>query len=1359
MFRYYFNYKEIIFMIVFFLIFLFGKIKSDNCIANSFSDLSYAKTITLDNNYKVMLSATGIYSFDPELSDIKYSYDFNEDQEIPENEEANYISNGDISQFSGEDGETKYVLCLIRQIIYVLTENGEVIYYKDISNELSSYASISLVAYKYSNNIYYFILSHIISYSYELRTLHYKIIFKDENVESIVLITDKQERPSYEGISYWSNSINVSCNRMHLSGSIVLSCFFGILDANSPIAVLNYNPDEDFSKVSMSNLVVDPDDKNIKYIKSSINNDRTKILVCYTVDIPKGRCLYYDINENILSNVFINSEYCSSEPYGINVYYFRENNEYIFSCVNGDNKFFMKRIDSDFNIIDDDLFNGKEYSDCSDFTTFSIVYLEELNIYSNIMNANCEGEKHIRFFMLLDDSCQIPEKQKVQTTIPETITTLVTTIPEVFTTIITTIPKTITTIITSIPKIETTIIKTTIPENIPESTNVNIYISSSESKLPETQIISFLLNIQSSIISVETEKTDTDTGKINAETLCHEKGKIYYEGQCICDEKNGYYLINSEYSNNKCYKKNELPKNLYYNNITKSYEICFQACATCLKGGNIIENNCLTCASNYIKEPENYSSNCVDKCKYYYYYDSLNQYTCTEDEQCPNEAGLIVRPKNKCINNCINDNIYKFQFNGECLSSCPINTEANQMNICQINNVAICSSSDFELNLDEVIEQENVKIAAKNYAKEFYYTVNHISKFLSQNFTMVLYKNSSCIEELKLNITKIEYESCIEQVKIDNNINEEKELIVAVIDIANEKNPITSFGFFDPDTGEKLNAAKSCSDKNVMMYENILSILNEPFALQLLTEQKINIFNLNDSFYKDICFHYDSPNGKDATLQDRIKTFYPNVTLCDINCNNVNINFTTMKAECQCTFQDLLSNNIFQNDILGNNVFIKEALEEVTDMINNMNIEILKCYKDVFDFKYIKKNLGGFTIIALFISESVSFLFFYLKKKMEMMRYFFSLAETSLIKESKNKSNINEKKNCNNPIKKLKKNEKEKKKIFKNNNKSNHSLKKTMSIIISPKKKSDEKVKIEEQKKIGMKITYRDIKHSKECLIDLNAATKKVIHFEKGKNKEKENKNKIKKAKENKKQYSLIKSSIDINKYIEENCEFTDYDEVIEEDKRTFFEYYKDKITDKQIIINTFFVSEDTKPKSIKIALFILSIDLYFLINGLFYSDSYISEKFNSIEKETLFSFIPKSIDRFIYSTMVANIIEFIIKFLIVEENQIRKILLKKKEKKKYRRYEMTQLLKTIFKKINILLFINYIILIFSWYYISCFNNVYHNLKIEWFISSLLIIIIVQILPFILGFLETSLRFISIKLESEKLFKLSLLFP
>ena len=287
-----------------------------------------------------------------------------------------------------------------------------------------------------------------------------------------------------------------------------------------------------------------------------------------------------------------------------------------------------------------------------------------------------------------------------------------------------------------------------------------------------------------------------------------------------------------------------------------------------------------------------------------------------------------------------------------------------------------------------------------------------------------------------------------------------------------------------------------------------------------------------------------------------------------------------------------------------------------------------------------------------------------------------------------------------------------------------------------------------------MKVLINSFKKSKEYLINLNTTQKTSTQSLKNNLLSTKNIEKAKKF-----NYSLVKKDIDINKYLEPISEFNDYDEVIEEDKRSFCEYYKERIADNQMIINTFFVSEDIKPKSIKIAIFILTIDLYILLNGLFYSDSYISEVFNSTEKETFFSFIPRSIDRFFYSTMAGNIIEYIIKFLIVEEITIQKLLLKKRDNKKSLKYDMSGLLKSILNKIRMLFIISYIILIFSWYYISCFNNAYPNIKIEWIISSIFIIVIIQILPFIFVLLEASLRFFSIKIKSEKLFKLSLLFP
>ena len=242
-----------------------------------------------------------------------------------------------------------------------------------------------------------------------------------------------------------------------------------------------------------------------------------------------------------------------------------------------------------------------------------------------------------------------------------------------------------------------------------------------------------------------------------------------------------------------------------------------------------------------------------------------------------------------------------------------------------------------------------------------------------------------------------------------------------------------------------------------------------------------------------------------------------------------------------------------------------------------------------------------------------------------------------------------------------------------------------------------------------------------------------------------------------KQNFNLIKNDESVNEYFENSFDVLDYDDVIEEDKRTYCQYYIEKIKENQSIINSFFIYEPLRPKSIKIAVFILTIDLYFLFNGIFFSDSYISEIFNSNEKETLFSFIPRAVDRFAYSIIVGNIIGYIIQIFFIEEIKVKKILLKKRDKFLDLKSEIFEIIKSSIKKIKILTVINFIIIIFSWYYISCLNNVYPNIVKEWIISSIFIILINQILPFLFAFLETSIRYFSIKIESEKLFKLSLL--
>ena len=74
-------------------------------------------------------------------------------------------------------------------------------------------------------------------------------------------------------------------------------------------------------------------------------------------------------------------------------------------------------------------------------------------------------------------------------------------------------------------------------------------------------------------------------------------------------------------------------------------------------------------------------------------------------------------------------------------------------------------------------------------------------------------------------------------------------------------------------------------------------------------------------------------------------------------------------------------------------------------------------------------------------------------------------------------------------------------------------------------------------------------------------------------------------------------------------------------------------------------------------------------------------------------------------------------------------------------------------RKYTVFSFICLFIAVISWYYVSCFNNVYPGVKIEWIKSSVTIIIIMQILSILVAFLEAILRAISFEYKSEKVYK------
>ena len=263
--------------------------------------------------------------------------------------------------------------------------------------------------------------------------------------------------------------------------------------------------------------------------------------------------------------------------------------------------------------------------------------------------------------------------------------------------------------------------------------------------------------------------------------------------------------------------------------------------------------------------------------------------------------------------------------------------------------------------------------------------------------------------------------------------------------------------------------------------------------------------------------------------------------------------------------------------------------------------------------------------------------------------------------------------------------------------------------------------------------------------------------FKTNKPKKSENLNNIKNTEKNLIIYPLKTQKYDeyFEEFFADSPDEMEFDDAIKLDKRTFCQYFGDTLKNNQIISNTFCAKDALKPREMKIVIFLLNILFYFVINALFINDDYISQVYYLEEKEKFFSFVPRSLDRFIYTTFSGIIIEFLVDFFFIEDNKLKRIFLREKDNKLVLQEQVILLINSVKNRciaFNITLIFIYII---CSYYLVCFNSIYPKIQMEWIKSSIFIFLIRQILSILQCLLEAILRFISFKCESERIFKIS----
>ena len=481
-----------------------------------------------------------------------------------------------------------------------------------------------------------------------------------------------------------------------------------------------------------------------------------------------------------------------------------------------------------------------------------------------------------------------------------------------------------------------------------------------------------------------------------------------------CNNENNYYQKEDDNSiiNFECFDSE--PLGYYFDEMNSIYKKCYKTCKKCSERGSVENHKCSECFLNSTLN----GTNCYEKCEYYYYFDKSKEYHCTQTKECPNEYSKLIIEKRQCIDNCINDDIYKYEYYDDNICYPPLQTdmkiteniETTIINECPDNYLFIdkitgeclkdCSAINFFYNSCGIRNNNNhaKDIMIKNIEDEiidgsldillnelFKDDINNIIMkdndisfqiiLSNNNYNQSNQKNQNTINDkgrinTLSNKINIDYENlsivllqeCEDILKEKYNISKNMSLIIFKVDYYKEDSliPIVGYEVFNPMNNSKLDL-NYCKD--TMINENLPAYINE---------QNLFKYDPTSEYYNNECFPFTTEKGTDILIKDRQEEYNSNkLVLCENICKFKGYEPNIKKSVCECLVKEeqiKIEEIAKQTNILSYN-FINT--DESTSSIT------FRCNKLLFSTKGLSKNISSYILIFIIIFFILSGALFY----------------------------------------------------------------------------------------------------------------------------------------------------------------------------------------------------------------------------------------------------------------------------------------------------------------------------------------------------------------------------------------------
>ena len=627
------------------------------------------------------------------------------------------------------------------------------------------------------------------------------------------------------------------------------------------------------------------------------------------------------------------------------------------------------------------------------------------------------------------------------------------------------------------------------------------------------------------------------------------------------------------------------------------------------------------------------------------------------------------------------------------------------------------------------------------------------------NFTLVLNKLNEYNENSTVNL---DFSDC--EKKLRENLPPETILRIVQINIpsTNEKilNEQVKYKVYDQNNNEidlsvcnniQINVENKITNSSKINMEEILELKNEG----------IDLFNINDEFFNDICMPYsDNETNSDMILSDRVNDLFKNYSVCGDGCEYQSFNETKMTVNCICNIKQEMNDETEEGNFP----------QSFKSAFFYSNFGVIKCHKLFFSSKGKLENGGFLTLTIIILGNIIIFIFYiinkiypiqnYLKKEMENTGYI-----------NKNEGNENNNKEIiykhNQPKKtndvQLEENNENKSVKFKNKNKSisnKHVTNNFTNDIMINNVKETENIELNirnNQKKRGGELIQKGITFNTTDENDENFQYEKESEKDKKDNEE----HLIKISSENNNEYIPPNSNYYLDNY--------NYVESIRYEKRSYLRILLIFLMKTEKILYTFVYHQPLELNYLRISIFLFYISIVIFLNTLIYLSDNISDKYH-YKGSNLFLFsLTNNIVICVISAIIAFIVIYFFQILIQSTNQIKKLFKDEEElMKKNKEYKVNEVKKEEIKnkiedilkylKIKIIIFFGteIIIMLFFLYYITGFCQVYKSTQISLIYDIIISFIFSFLISLVVSMIFSFIYYIAYKKRIEVLYNIAL---